>query len=63
MSDVRLQIKIKSSRIMRAMEAIGIYSIAELCRVSGMPKADSQVGNLINMKCSPLNKKIGRAHV
>jgi DNA-directed RNA polymerase sigma subunit (sigma70/sigma32) len=56
MSDVRLQIKIKSSRIMRAMEAVGIYSVAELCRVMGMPGSDTQVGKLINMKCSPVNK-------
>ena len=56
MSDVRLQIKIKSSRIMRAMEVAGIYSVAELCRIMGMPNSQGPVGKLVNMKCSPLSK-------
>ena len=56
MSDVRLQIKIKSSRIMRAMEVAGIYSVAELCRIMGMPNSQGPVGELVNMKCSPLSK-------
>ena len=56
MSDVRLQIKIKSSRIMRAMEAIGIYSVSELCRVMDMPNGQTSVGELVNMKCSPLRR-------
>ena len=54
MSDIRLQIKIKSSRIMRAMEKAGIYSAAELCRAMNLPRHQTMVGDLINMKRSPV---------
>lgn len=56
MSDIRLQIKIKSSRIMRAMEKAGIYSVAELCRIMGMPRHQSDVGEMVNMKRSPVQR-------
>ena len=59
MSDIRLQIKIKSSRILRAMEKVGIYTIAELARAMETPKRQTALGELVNMKASPLLKDGG----
>lgn len=59
MSDIRLQIKIKSSRIMRAMEKVGIYTVAELARAMETPKQQTALGKIVNMKASPLLKDGG----
>lgn len=59
-ADIRLQIRVKSARILRAMEQAGFYSAAEVCRVMGRPRfQQGAVGALINFKASPLLKAGG----
>ena len=55
MADVRLIVRVKNARILRAMERAGIDSVAELCRrlVSGSP---SEVGALINFRHKPIDR-------
>jgi RNA polymerase sigma factor (sigma-70 family) len=54
--DVRLEIRARNNLVLRRMEERGILSVAELCcrmKPYGNP---SEVGKIINMKLSPLQK-------
>lgn len=51
--DIRLQIRIKNARILRAMVEAGIPTVSDLCRRMGS-KNQSRVGELVNFKCRPV---------
>lgn len=55
--DIRLQIRVKNARILRAMQAAGIATVNDLCRVLyGDTRMASNVGALVNFKARPINK-------
>lgn len=53
--DIRLQIKVKNARILRAMKAAGVPNAAALSRVTGLDQ--SIVGEFVNFKKRPITKK------
>ena len=56
MSDYRIEIRIKNARILRLMKDAGFFTVAALCQAMGCPSRQSMVGELINLKRSPLNR-------
>lgn len=54
--EIRVEVRVKNNLILSKMEAFGIGSAAELCRLIGKPKQQSRVGDLINMKEPARNK-------
>lgn len=50
-----MEVKFRNNIILRRMEELGFKTVAELCRQAGLD--NGQVGELINMKELPLNKK------
>lgn len=52
--DIRLQIKVKNARILRAMKAAGIENSAALARACGLTQ--SLIGDLVNFKKKPITK-------
>lgn len=53
--DIRLQIKVKNARILRAMKAAGIENSAALARAAGLEP--TTVGELVNFKKRPITTK------
>jgi RNA polymerase primary sigma factor len=53
--DYRVEVKISNARIKRLMEERGFESVAELCRAMDMPKRQTDAGEIINLKMSPVN--------
>ncbi|MCH7570377.1 MAG: sigma-70 family RNA polymerase sigma factor, partial [Deltaproteobacteria bacterium] len=56
MSDYRVEIKVRNGRILRRMNALGIFTVAELCRRAGLMTQQAAVGNIINLKSLPYGK-------
>lgn len=54
MSDYRLETKLKNNRIFGRIAKLGYRSIAEFCKDKGF--GDVAIGELINMKVSPLRR-------
>lgn len=54
--DIRLQVRIRNARVLRAMAAAGVASVADLCRRCGYGNQPSMVGEIINFKRRPVNK-------
>ncbi len=52
MSDYRVEIKVRNGRILRRMNALGIFTVSELCRRSGISN-QAGVGSIINLKELP----------
>ena len=52
MSDYRLEVKVRNANILRAMEARGIESVSELCRLTGA--SQTELGKIINLKKAPI---------
>ena len=52
--DYRIEFKVKNNRILAMIESAGFTTIAEFCRAHGLQQ--SAVGEMVNMKRSPLNK-------
>ena len=53
MPPLRMEVKFRNNIILRKMEEMGIGTVAELCRRTGL--FQSTVGELVNMKELPLN--------
>lgn len=54
-ADIRLQIRVRNARVLRAMEAAGVDTVAELCR--RIPtKNQFDVGAIINFKRKPIQR-------
>jgi hypothetical protein len=55
-ADIRLQIKARNGRVLRAIERAGIANVAQLCKRMSRPDAQSDVGEIINLKRAPVRK-------
>ena len=51
---VRIQLRAKNDAVLSAMEAMGIATIADLCRMSGVT-GTSMVGAIVGLKRSPID--------
>lgn len=56
-SEYRVDIKVRNNVILYKIEQAGYDSIGEFCRLNKMPGKNSILGDIVNMKESPLNKK------
>jgi RNA polymerase sigma factor (sigma-70 family) len=52
--DYNITVKIKNNYMLNAMKSVGIYTAAELSRVSGVTQ--TQIGSFLNLKNIPYNK-------
>ena len=52
MKDYRLLVKVKNANLLRAIEKAGFKNVNAFCVANGLPPGD--VGNLVNLKSSPL---------
>jgi DNA-directed RNA polymerase specialized sigma subunit len=55
-ADIRLQIKARNARVLRAIERAGIASVSQLCKAIGKPHAQQHVGQIINLKRAPVRQ-------
>lgn len=54
--DYRIELKVKNNRILERIEEAGYKTVGEFCRLNPtIAKSVSLIGDLINMKTSPLN--------
>jgi DNA-directed RNA polymerase sigma subunit (sigma70/sigma32) len=53
-ADIRLQIKARNARVLRALERAGIANVRQLCVAMGRPHWQQNVGQIINLKRSPV---------
>ncbi len=58
--EYRVEVRVRNNLILKKMEERGIKSVAELCRVIGKPSQQSHVGDIINLKLSPVNQQTGK---
>ena len=56
-ADIRIDLRFRNNLIVEKMEERGVYTIAELSRRIGKPKQAGLIGNLVNMRISPLGWK------
>lgn len=54
MEEYRVDIKVKNNIILQKIEKAGYKTVGEFCRINEIMKYTSQLGNIINMKESPL---------
>lgn len=54
MADFHVTLRVRNGRIIRRMRELGIETIAELSRRSGV--SQSRLGELVSFKCSPIAK-------
>ena len=55
MSDYRIEIKVKNNNLLRKIEECGYSSVGEFCRRNGKMSWASTIGELVNLKKSPLS--------
>lgn len=56
--DYRLEMKIRNNRILELIEETGAKTIGEFCRINEVVAKDNgHIGDLVNMKVSPLNRE------
>ena len=56
MTDYRVDIKVRNNNILRKIEEAGYSSVGEFCRLNPKPSWNSTIGELVNLKKSPLNR-------
>ena len=54
MKDYRVSVKVRNNYMLKAMEAVGIYTAAQLSRASGVQQ--STIGVFLNLKQTPYNR-------
>lgn len=54
MEEYRVEVKVKNNLIVRRIEEAGFKTVGEFCRLHGMMTRVSQIGDIVNMKSSPL---------
>jgi RNA polymerase sigma factor (sigma-70 family) len=57
MEEYRVDIKIRNNLFLKKIEAAGYKTIGELLRKNGLLRWASDLGNVINMKLSPINSR------
>lgn len=55
--DYRVEIKVKNNNILKVIEAAGYKTVGEFCRVNNKLSLTSVIGEYVNLKKSPLNRK------
>ena len=56
-NEYRIEVKVKNNNIIKWIEDAGHKTVASLCREHNMLSRQGDIGDLINLKSSPLNKK------
>ena len=59
MSDYRVDIKVRNNNILKKLEECGYKSVGEFCRLNDKMSWVSKIGDLVNMKISPLSARGG----
>ena len=59
MEEYRVEIKVKNNLLIRKIEKAGYKSVGEFCRLNNMMGQASQLGDIINLKASPLRSDGG----
>lgn len=57
MEEYRIDLKVRNNLIIKKIENAGYSSLGEFCRLNGIMKYVSNLGDVVNMKKSPLNSK------
>lgn len=57
MSDYRVEVKVKNNNLLRKIEEAGYSSVGEFCRLNGNMNWASHIGELVNLKRSPLTHR------
>lgn len=53
--DYRVEVKVKNNNILRMLEKSGYRTVGEFCRLNGLMSQVSIIGDLVNLKRSPLD--------
>ncbi len=53
--DYRVEIKVRNENILKTIEKNGYKTVGEFCRLNGIMRHVSRIGDLVNFKMSPLN--------
>lgn len=56
-SEYRIDLKVRNNIILYKLEKAGYKTLGEVCRLNGMMKYVSSLGDIISMKSSPLDSK------
>lgn len=54
--DYRIEVKVKNNNILQKIEEAGYKTVAEFCKANGKPSLQSEIGEFVNLKRSPVNK-------
>ncbi len=55
MTDYRVEIKVKNNNLLKKIEESGYSSVGEFCRLNNKKAWASHIGEIVNLKKSPLN--------
>lgn len=57
MTDYRVDVRVKNNNLLRKIEEAGYNNVSEFCRRNGKTSWQTKIGELVNLKISPLNAK------